>query len=125
MARKSRYAAGDNAGRVHNIPLIRYARQPMFLRGVRDMFLGRNITVEQSMYSGRDQCVYYDGRQFAAMFPHITVPEIRKGREDDVLPHVERALQLWRQNSYVEPGHGGRVFQQWLEEQAAAGDRNT
>lgn len=117
MARKSRYTASENTGKWRAVPVIRYARHPMFLRGMRDVFLGRGITVEQSMYSAPDQGPYCDGRQFATMFPYITVPEVRKGREDEAPEHVTRALNAFLAQGYVSPGIGGRVFEQWLGEQ--------
>lgn len=125
MARKGRYTASENTGKRRSVPLIRYARHPMFLRGMRDVFLCRGITVEQSMRPAPEQGPYCDGRQFAAMFPYITVPEVRKGREDEALEHVMRALETFLAQSYVSPGIGGRVFERWLEEQGMVDDGNT
>lgn len=118
MARKSRYTESENTGKRRTIPLIRYARQPMFLRGMRDVFRGRGITVEQSCHSGKDVWSYYDGRQFATMFPYITVPEIKEGRETDAPEHVMRALKTFMSEGYVPPGIGGQVFETWAKTEA-------
>lgn len=113
MARKPRHTQSENTGRTRRIPLIRYARHPSFLRGIRDARIGKPISLEQSM---SNDWVYVDGRQFGTMFPGITTREIKEGAEARALPHVTRALETWWREGYVSPGIGGRVWEQYNRE---------
>lgn len=117
MARKPRHMQSENTGRSRGIPLIRYARNPSFLRGIRDARIGRPISLEQSM---SDDWVYVDGRHFGTMFPGITTREIKEGREANALEHVTRALVTWWHEAYVSPGIGGRLWEQYDKENREA-----
>lgn len=119
MARKPRYTQSENTGRTRRIPLIRYARNAEFLRGIRDARIGKPISLEQSM---SDDWIYIDGRQFGMMFPGITTREIKEGTEANALKHVTRALAKWWNEAYITPGIGGRVWEQYVKANEGHGD---
>lgn len=54
----------------------RFTGRPGFQRGMRHVRLGRGISIQESMAT--DALYYEYGRQFAAMWPEVSVLEIKQ-----------------------------------------------
>lgn len=103
-------ASRGNQGRLRKVPAIRYARQPAFLKGMRDRRSGRPI--DGTYDDSTDRFLYVDGRQFAAAYPGISTRELKNGREDQVPEHAVRCLRNFFALMHVSPGQGERVLRE-------------
>ena len=103
-------ASRGNQGKLRKVPAIRYARQPAFLKGMRDRRSGRPI--DGTYDDSTDRFLYADGRQFAAAYPGISTRELKNGREDQVPMHVIRCLCVFFGDMVVRPGSGERALKE-------------
>ena len=77
--------------RYKNVAMSKFTHNKYFQRGMRQKRLGLRVTVADTLIADRnDQLCYEYGRQFAAIFPHISVNDIARATKD-IEPRVIRA----------------------------------
>ena len=71
--------------------MSKFTHNRYFQRGMRQKRLGVRVTVADTLIPDRtDQLCYEYGRQFAAMYPHISVNDVARATKD-LEHHVIRA----------------------------------
>ena len=77
--------------RYKNAAMSTFTHNKYFQRGMRQKRLGLRVTVADTLIANRNDQLHYEyGRQFAAMFPHISVNDIARATKD-IEPRVIRA----------------------------------
>ena len=86
--------------RYKHAAMSKFTHNRYFQRGMRQKRLGVRVTVADTLIADRmDQLCYEYGRQFAAMYPHISVNDVARATKD-LEYHVLRA---WNDFVHQQP----------------------